>query len=112
MGRAGGMHGVQNWDPARFFASCQRAARGRGARYARVIFKTACTEIGGRSGRRPDMTFLDFWSTSSALYEPDESSKDAGAALEVDQKSRKVISVLRPDPPPISVHAVFKTNIT
>ena len=33
------MHGVQNWDPARFFASCQRAARGRGARYARVIFK-------------------------------------------------------------------------
>ena len=26
----------------------------------------------------------------------------------MDQKSRKVISVLRPDPPPISVHAVLK----
>jgi hypothetical protein len=34
----------------------------------------------GGSGRRPDMTFLDFWSTSSALYEPDEGSKDAEAA--------------------------------
>jgi hypothetical protein len=26
---------------------------------------------------RLDMTFLDFWSTSSDLYEPDEGSKDA-----------------------------------
>ena len=26
------------------------------------------------------MTFLDFWSTSSALYEVDEGPKDAGAA--------------------------------
>ena len=43
-------------------------------------FKTACTEIGGRSGRRPDMTFLDFWSTSSALYEADEGLNDVGAA--------------------------------
>jgi hypothetical protein len=56
---------------------------------------------------RPDMTFLDFWSTSSALYEGDEGPKDAGAApasfwpsstsyraIEVDQKSRKVISGL------------------
>ena len=41
------------------------------------IFKTACTEIGGGSGRRTDMTFLDFWSTSSALYAPDEGPKDA-----------------------------------
>ena len=40
-------------------------------------FKTACMEIGGGSGRRPDMTFLDFWSTSSDLYGPDEGSKDA-----------------------------------
>ena len=67
------------------------------------------------------MTFLDFWSTSSALYAPDEGLKDAATvaasfkpssgaerALEVDQKSRKVISVLRPDPPPTSVHAVLK----
>ena len=29
-----------------------------------------------RAGR-PDMTFLDFWSTSSALYGPDEGPKDA-----------------------------------
>ena len=43
-------------------------------------FKTACTEVGGGSGRRTDMTFLDFWSTSSALYEVDEGLKDAGAA--------------------------------
>ena len=28
---------------------------------------------------RPDMTFLDFWSTSSAFYESDEGLKDAGA---------------------------------
>jgi hypothetical protein len=42
------------------------------------FFKTACTEIGGGSVRRTDMTFLDFWSTSSALYEPAEGSKDAG----------------------------------
>ena len=53
------------------------------------------------------MTFLDVWSTSSALYEPDEGSKDADTvsasfepsfgplrALEVDQKSRNVISGL------------------
>ena len=46
------------------------------------------------------MTFLDFWSTSTDLYEP-----------EVGQKSRKVISVLRPDPPPISVHAVLKNTV-
>ena len=26
---------------------------------------------------RPDMTFLDFWSISSALYGPDEGPKDA-----------------------------------
>ena len=55
-----------------------------------MIFKTACTEIGGGSGRRTDMTFLDFWSTSSALYEPDESSKDAGtvpASLELSSGS-------------------------
>ena len=45
---------------------------------ASVFFKTACTKIGGGSGRRPDMTFLDFWSTSSDLYEPDEGPKDAG----------------------------------
>ena len=43
----------------------------------KYFFKTACTEVGGGSGRRTDMTFLDFWSTSSALYEPDEGPKDA-----------------------------------
>ena len=43
-------------------------------------FKTACTEIGGGSGRRLDMTFLDFWSTSSDLYGANEGSKDAEAA--------------------------------
>ena len=32
---------------------------------------------------RFDMTFLDFWSTSSALYEVDEGLKDAGAALTI-----------------------------
>ena len=42
-----------------------------------LSFKTACTEIGGGSGRRTDMTFLDFWSTSSALYAPGEGPKDA-----------------------------------
>ena len=26
---------------------------------------------------RPETSFLDFWSTSSALYEPDEGPKDA-----------------------------------
>ena len=41
-------------------------------------FKTACTEIGGGRGRRPDMPFLDVWSTSSALYASDEGLKDAG----------------------------------
>ena len=55
MGRAGGMHGVQNWDPARFFASCQRAARGRGARYARVIFKNNI--IFERSARNKNAVF-------------------------------------------------------
>ena len=42
--------------------------------------KTACTEIGGGSGRKTDMTFLDFWPTSSALYGTDEDLKDVGAA--------------------------------
>ena len=46
---------------------------------------TACTEIGGGRGRRPDMPFLDVWSTSSALYASDEGSKyaeDAFASFE------------------------------
>jgi hypothetical protein len=68
---------------------------------------------------RPETSFLDFWSTFSALYGPDEGLKDAATvavsfgplsgpyrALEVDHKSRKLVSVLRPRPPPISVHAV------
>ena len=38
---------------------------------------TACTEIGGGRDRRPETSFLDFWSTSSALYAPDEGLKDA-----------------------------------
>ena len=45
--------------------------------YSTYFFKTACTEVGGGSGRRADMTFLDVWSTSSALYAPDEGPKDA-----------------------------------
>jgi hypothetical protein len=44
-----------------------------------MYFKTSCTEVGGGSGRRTDMTFLDFWSTSSALYAVDEGPKDVGA---------------------------------
>ena len=44
--------------------------------------KTACTEIGGGRGRGPDVPFLDVWSTSSALYAPDEGSKDAKDASE------------------------------
>jgi hypothetical protein len=43
-------------------------------------FKTACTEIGGGSGRRTNMTFLDFWPTSSAIYGTDGGSKDVEAA--------------------------------
>ena len=45
-----------------------------------LCFKTTRTEIGGGTGRRHDMTFLDCWSTSSDLYEPDEGSKDAEAS--------------------------------
>ena len=61
---------------ARGFVWALRAIAAHACKF--FVFKTACTEIGGGSGRRTDMTFLDFWSTSSALYEPDEGSKDAG----------------------------------
>ena len=44
-----------------------------------TLLKTACTEIGGGRGRRLETPFLDFWSTSSALYGTDEGSKDADA---------------------------------
>jgi hypothetical protein len=56
--------------------------------YSTFFFKTACTEVGGGSGRRTDMTFLDFWSTSSALYAPDEGPKDAGAYQACHRRTR------------------------
>ena len=43
--------------------------------------KTTCTEVGGESGRTIEMDFLNFWSTSSALYGPDEGLKYAGTVF-------------------------------
>jgi hypothetical protein len=45
------------------------------------FFKTSFTEIGDGRDRRTETSFLDIWSTSSAIYAVDEGLKDAEAAF-------------------------------
>ena len=59
--------------------TCWHVSRGLKEFRLSPTLKTACTEIGGGSGRRTDMTFLDFWSTSSALYVPASFEPSSGS---------------------------------